>query len=85
MRKIFIIGFIGLMGILGLRAQEMTVQAPKQVYLGDNFKVNFVINDNARDFQGPTFKGFSLRSGPNRGTQQSVTMYNGQITNSIQM
>ncbi len=27
MRKIFIIGFIGLMGILGLRAQEMTVQA----------------------------------------------------------
>ena len=72
------------MGILGLRAQEMTVQAPKQVYLGDNFKVNFVINDNARDFQGPTFKGFSLRSGPNRGTQQSVTMYNGQITNSIQ-
>lgn len=84
MRKIFIIGFIGLMGILGLRAQEMTVQAPKQVYLGDNFKVNFVINDNARDFQGPTFKGFSLRSGPNRGTQQSVTMYNGQITNSIQ-
>ncbi len=72
------------MGILGLRAQEMTVQAPKQVYLGDNFKVNFVINDNARDFQGPAFKGFSLRSGPNRGTQQSVTMYNGQITNSIQ-
>ncbi len=72
------------MGILGLRAQEMTVQAPKQVYLGDNFKVNFVINDNARDFQGPTFKGFSLRSGPNRGTQQSITMYNGQITNSIQ-
>lgn len=72
------------MGLRGLRAQEMSVQAPKSVYVGDNFTVTFVINDNARDFHGPTFKGFSLRSGPNTGHQSSMSNINGQWSQSVQ-
>lgn len=67
-----------------LLAQEMTVQAPKQVYVGDNFTVTFVVNESASDFKGPTFKGFSLRSGPNVGHQSSMSNINGQWSQSVQ-
>lgn len=85
MKKIFFIVLTSLLVLTGpLQAQEITVQAPKSVYVGDNFTVTFVVNDNARDFHGPTFKGFSLRSGPNSGFQQYSSNVNGQWTQSIQ-
>ena len=84
MRKLAIIGLIGLMSILGIQAQEMSVQAPKQVFQGDIFTVTFIINDQASDFRGPNFKGFSLQSGPNRSSQQSFSIINGQMSSSTQ-
>ena len=66
-----------------LSAQEITVQAPKQVYVGDNFYVRFSVNDNASDFRGPSFKGFSLRSGPGTSSQTSMSIINGQMTSSV--
>ena len=67
-----------------LMAQEMTVQAPKSVFLGDNFTVQFVVNDEASDFRGPSFKGFSLRSGPNPNRMSYSTNFNGKVTNTLQ-
>ena len=65
-------------------AQEMTVQAPKQVYVGDNFTVRFVVNHKASDFRGPTFKGFSLRSGPSTSSSSSMSIINGHTSHSFQ-
>ena len=62
----------------------MTVQAPKQVYSGDNFTVRFVVDARASDFRGPSFKGFSLRSGPNTSSSSSYSFVNGQMTSSVQ-
>jgi hypothetical protein len=82
--QIGLIGLIGLIGIIGrVQGQEMTVQAPKSVFLGDNFTIQFIVNDNADDFKGPSFKGFSLRSGPNRGSQYSSTFINGRQSTSV--
>ena len=67
-----------------LHSQELTVQAPKSVYEGDNFTVRFIVNENAQDFHGPSFKGFSLLSGPNISTSQSYSFSYGQSTHSIQ-
>ncbi len=64
-------------------AQEMTVHAPKSVYVGDNFTIQFSINDQAKDFRGPTFKGFSLRSGPNQSSSTSMSFINGQMSRSV--
>ena len=64
-------------------AQEITVQAPQSVYQGDNFTVRFVVNDQAKDFRGPTFKGFSLRAGPNTSSSTSMSIVNGQMSRSI--
>ena len=66
------------------RAQTMTVQAPKQVYAGDNFTVRFVVDARASDFRGPSFKGFTLRSGPNTSSSSSYSFVNGQMTSSVQ-
>lgn len=66
------------------QGQEMTVQAPRSVYVGDNFTVTFIVNDNAHDFRSPSFKGFSLRSGPNTGHQSSMSNINGQWSKSVQ-
>ncbi len=66
-----------------LMAQEMTVQAPQTVYAGDNFTVRFSVNDNAKNFHGPSFKGFSVVSGPNTSTQNSMSIINGQMTRSV--
>ena len=64
-------------------AQEMSVQAPTEVYAGDNFTVRFVVNEQAKDFRGPTFKGFSLRSGPNTSSSTSMSFVNGQMSRSV--
>ena len=66
-----------------LLAQEITVQAPQTVYVGDNFYVRFTVNDRASDFHGPSFKGFSLRSGPNTSSQSSMSFINGQMSSSV--
>lgn len=84
MKKNIIIVLMGLMGLMGLRAQEINIQAPKSVFVGENFTVTFVVNGNAHDFKGPSFKGFSTLSGPNRGFQQSSTIVNGQFSTSTQ-
>lgn len=66
-----------------VQAQEITVQAPSSVYVGDNFTVRFVVNEQAKDFRGPNFKGFSLRSGPNTSTSTSMSFVNGQMSRSV--
>lgn len=66
-----------------LCGQGISVQAPETVFLGDNFTVQFIVNDNADEFKGPSFKGFSLRSGPNRGSQYSTSFINGRQSSSV--
>lgn len=72
------------LSIFTLNAQEMTVQAPKTVYAGDNFTVRFTVNARAKDFNGPSFKGFSLRSGPSTSSSSSMSFINGQMSQSVQ-
>lgn len=83
MKKTLTIVFL-LLSIGAAWAQQMTVQAPKSVYEGDNFTVRFVVDARANGFQGPTFKGFSLRSGPNSSSSSSFSFVNGQMTSSVQ-
>ncbi len=64
-------------------AQEMTVQAPENVYVGDNFTVSFSVNEQAKDFRGPSFKGFSLISGPSTSSQTNMSFINGQMSRSV--
>lgn len=84
MNKKIIIGIIGLIGLISIAyAQEITVQAPEEVYMGDHFTVKFSVNEQAKDFRGPSFKGFSLISGPSTSSQTSMSFINGQMSRSV--
>lgn len=60
------------------------MQAPSSVYAGSNFTVRFVVNDQTRDFNGPSFKGFTTLSGPNVSSSTSMSYINGQMSRSVQ-
>ena len=79
------IGILSVLCILSsiICAQEITVNAPETVYKGDDFTVVFVVNEQAKDFRGPSFKGFSLVSGPNTSSQTSMSFVNGQMSRSV--
>ena len=64
-------------------AQEITVRAPSSVSEGQQFRVQFEVNDKASNFQGPSFKGFSVLSGPNTSTSSSMSWINGQMSRSV--
>ncbi|MBP3762513.1 MAG: protein BatD [Bacteroidales bacterium] len=81
MKKTSILITLLLLSVLAL-AQEMTVQAPKQVYVGDHFTVRFIVNAKASDFRGPDFAGFKVHSGPAQSSQNSVSIVNGQMSQS---
>ena len=64
-------------------AQELTVRAPGRVDLGQRFEVRYEVNDRASDFRGPSFKGFSVLSGPNVSHQQGMSIINGQVSRNV--
>lgn len=82
MKKILIALSLILVSI-GVFAQELTVRAPGRVEQGQRFEVRFEVNAKASDFRGPSFKGFSVLSGPNTSTQSSGSIVNGQMSKSF--
>ncbi|MCQ2299633.1 MAG: BatD family protein [Bacteroidales bacterium] len=66
-----------------LFAQEIIIHAPSSIAAGQRFQVRFEINDKASNFQGPSFKGLSVLSGPNQSTSTSMSWINGQTTRSV--
>lgn len=61
-----------------LHAQEITVQAPESVFVGDNFNVNYTVQGTMDDFNAPSFKGFSVlgksRNSFNFNGNRSITL-----------
>ena len=75
------IAIICCLAACSLAAQSVSVQAPSRVYVGDNFTVRFVVNDEVSDFRGPTFNGFNV-SGPFTSKARNVSFINGQKSES---
>lgn len=67
---------------LAAAAQELTVRAPGRVEVGRRFEVRYEINDHATGFQGPSFKGLSVLSGPMTSQSTSISIINGKTQRS---
>lgn len=83
MKKILIIlTFLG-MTLLNAMADNVTftANAPEAVAVGDQFRLTYTVTtQNARNLEVPSIKGFDVLMGPNRSTQSSVSIVNGQTT-----
>ena len=87
MKKIFsLLLFIVCVAPMTLRAQDdptLTVSAKKQVVVGERFQVVFEANAEGKNFQAPSFEGFTVLGGPFTSTSSSFSMVNGSMSHSV--
>ena len=67
----------------GLNAQEISIKAPATIGAGVPFHVSFEVEGKSNKFQGPTFKGLSVLSGPSTSSSSSFSWINGQTTSRV--
>ncbi len=69
----------------GLLAQDVsiTATAPNVVKVGEQFRLNYVINAKPSSFGAPDISNFYVLSGPNQSTSQSIQIINGRRTSSV--
>jgi hypothetical protein len=82
--KYWIIGFMMPVAV-GLSAQDVkiTASAPNVVRVGEQFRLNYMINANPSSFRAPEITDFYVLSGPNQSTSHSIQIINGRRTSSV--
>lgn len=61
-------------------AQKFSVQAPRVVSQGENFRIIFSAEADIDDFSAPKISGFSILAGPSKSTSSSMSIINGKTT-----
>ena len=64
--------------------QTIGVQAPKSVYVGDNFTVRFTIDARVSSFADPDFGGLRKLQGPSTSMSSSISFAGGRSTATVQ-
>ena len=78
---VFFVSFIGMQ--VYSQGVEFKVSAPRQVDLGERFRLTYKINADVDDFTSPQFVGFRVLSGPSRGQNSSIQIINGKVNQSV--
>ena len=71
---------------LWLWAQDdptLTVSTKKQVMVGERFQVVFEANAEGKNFQAPSFEGFTVVGGPFTSSSSSFSMVNGSMSHTV--
>ena len=87
MKKIFsLLWFIVCFAPMTMRAQDdptLTVSTKKQVMVGERFQVVFEANAEGKNFQAPSFEGFTVVGGPFTSSSSSFSMVNGSMSHTV--
>ena len=79
--------WIGILFFLGSSATaqdvSITASAPKVVNVGEQFRLNYVVNASPSSFGAPEINDFYVLSGPNQSTSHSIQIVNGRRTSSV--
>ena len=84
-RRIFVVSILLIVfGSIGDLFSQVTctASAPPQVAVGQNFTFTFALNQRAQQIASSQFPGFDVLSGPNQSSSTSMTIVNGQTTQS---
>ncbi len=86
MKKFVLYILFSLLGMCGLFAQKLTIQAPKVVEVGEVFRVSYAINtETESNFQLSDVNGFVLVGGPQKGHSSQMSFVNGKRTQSVEI
>ena len=69
-----------------MQAQDdptLTVSTKKQVMVGERFQVVFEANAEGKNFQAPSFEGFTVVGGPFTSSSSSFSMVNGSMSHTV--
>lgn len=86
MKRIFkLLVFIGCFAPIAIWAQDatLTVSAKKQVMVGERFQVVFEANAEGKNFQAPSFDGFTVVGGPFTSSSSSFSIVNGSMSHTV--
>ncbi len=87
MKKIFsLLWFIVCFAPMSMLAQDdptLTVSTKKQVMVGERFQVVFEANAEGKNFQAPSFEGFTVVGGPFTSSSSSFSMVNGSMSHTV--
>ena len=87
MKRIFrLLLFIAYAVPMALWAQDdptLTVSTKKQVMVGERFQVVFEANAEGKNFQAPSFNGFTVLGGPFTSTSSNFSMVNGSMSHTV--
>ena len=61
----------------------LTVSTKKQVMVGERFQVVFEANAEGKNFQAPSFNGFTVLGGPFTSSSSSFSMVNGSMSHTV--
>lgn len=83
--KIFISLFVLLSFLSTAVGQEVTVSVdiPKVVAVGEQFRVVWTVNKRGGEFSAPAFNDFYLLSGPQTSFSSSTSIINGKVTSEV--
>lgn len=83
-KKVFLLMLLTIGGFFaGFSQMKITIDAPAQVAEGTQFRVVFSTNGDVKSFKGPSFKGFSVLSGPNPTQSYTSQSYNGKTVSQV--
>lgn len=88
MKRIFrLVLFITCLIPMALWAQDedprLTVNAKKQVMVGERFQVVFEANAEGKNFTAPSFEGFNVVGGPFTSSSSSISMTSSGVTRTV--
>ena len=74
-----------LISSISLYAQKVSFTAISQkvVAVGEQFRLNYKLNNQGDQFQGPNLKGFRILAGPSASNSSNISIVNGQMTKSV--
>ena len=83
--KLILLFLLAIPGLLLAQDISFSAQAPKQVYLGQQFQLTFTINAEGSNFMAPEIGNFDVLNGPMVSTGQNIMNINGKLEYSSSM
>lgn len=77
--KLIIIFLLAIPSLLLAQDINFTAQAPRQVYIGQQFQLTFTINAEGTNFMSPAIVNFDVLNGPMVSTGQNIMNINGKL------
>ncbi len=84
-QKLIFLILLAIPGLLLAQSVSFSSEAPKQVYVGQQFQLTFTINAEGSNFMSPEITNFDILSGPLMSSGQNIMNINGKLEYSSSM